>query len=555
MKKYIPYQGLDFPGRTWPSKSIVQQPIWCSVDLRDGNQALANPMNPEQKMNYFKLLVAMGFKEIEISFPSASKDDFEFTKKLIDQNLIPEDCTIQILTQARDHLIKKSFEAINGCKRAIVHFYNSTSPAQREIVFKKSRKEIIDIAVDAAMQIRDLSKKHTGEIVLQYSPESFSQTEIDFACEICNSVVNAWEPQANEKVIINFPSTVEVTTPNIFADQIEYAGKHLDHRENIILSVHTHNDRGCAVAAAEMALQAGADRVEGTLFGNGERTGNADLITIALNLYSQGIDPGIDVFNISHIQEIYELCTGMSIHPRHPYAGELVFTAFSGSHQDAISKGLANYKISSGQWNVPYLPIDPSDIGRSYDAVIRINSQSGKGGAAFIMESSFAFQIPKEMHPAFGATVQKAADIKGSELTITEVKDCFYRDFIDFQGPLSITNFSTKPQGTQLDTKSTHAISITAEIKNGTRIVPVKGNGNGIIDAMSNAFNSIGIFFSVISFHEHSISGGSDAKAVAYITIEDKESRKFYGAGIDTDIAFTSLKALVSAINRMIMLE
>lgn len=552
MKKYVPYQSFDFTDRTWPSKSITQRPIWCSVDLRDGNQALANPMNPEQKMTYFKLLAAMGFKEIEISFPSASKDDFDFTHALIEQNKIPDDCTIQILTQARDHLIKKSFEAVNGSKRTIIHLYNSTSPAQREIVFKKSKKEIITIAVDAVKQIRDLSTKYIGEIVLQYSPESFSQTEIEFACEICNSVVSAWEPQVNEKVIINLPSTVEMTSPNIFADQIEYAGKQFDHREQIILSVHTHNDRGCAVAAAEMAQMAGADRVEGTLFGNGERTGNTDLITLALNLYSQGIDPGIDVFNISHINEIYEMCTGMSIHPRHPYAGELVFTAFSGSHQDAISKGLANYKIVKGQWNVPYLPIDPSDIGRSYDAVIRINSQSGKGGAAFIMESSFAFQIPKEMHPALGEAVQKAADVKGCELTITEVKECFYQRFIDFQGPYSITKFSTTPSVLNLSAENVHTISITAEIKNGDQTLSIKGKGNGIIDAMSSAFKSIGIHFCVSSFHEHSISEGSDAKAVAYITVEDQKSRKFYGAGIDTDIAFTSLKALVCAINRMV---
>jgi 2-isopropylmalate synthase len=445
MNKYVPYESFDFTERTWPSKSITRRPVWCSVDLRDGNQALANPMNPGQKTAYFKLLVAMGFKEIEISFPSASKDDFDFTRALIDQDKIPDGCTIQILTQARDHLIKNSFEAVRGSRRTIIHLYNSTSPAQREIVFKKSKKEIITIAVDAVKQIRDLSTKHTGEVVLQYSPESFSQTEIEFACEICNSVVSAWDPTIDEKVIINLPSTVEMTSPNVFADQIEYAGKQLYHRERIILSVHTHNDRGCAVAAAEMAQMAGADRVEGTLFGNGERTGNTDLITLALNLYSQGIDPGIDVFNISHINEIYEKCTGMSIHPRHPYAGELVFTAFSGSHQDAISKGLANYKTAQGQWNVPYLPIDPSDIGRSYDAVIRINSQSGKGGAAFIMESSFAFQIPKEIHPALGAVVQKAADLKGCELTIAEVKECFYQGFIDFQGPYSITKFSTAP--------------------------------------------------------------------------------------------------------------
>ncbi len=553
MRKYIQVPPIVLPNRTWPGKIIDKCPIWCSVDLRDGNQALANPMNPQQKEIFFDLLVKMGFKEIEVSFPSASKDDFDFTRSLINNNKIPDDCTIQILTQARENLIRKSFCAIRGSARTIVHLYNSTSPAQREIVFRKSRKEVIAIATDAVKLIRDLSEAHNGKIILEYSPESFSQTEIDFACDICNAVIDIWKPAKSEKIIINLPSTVEVTTPNVFADQIEYAGRQLICREQIILSVHTHNDRGCAVAAAELAQMAGAERVEGTLFGNGERTGNTDLITLALNLFSQGIDSGLDMFNIPYLCQIYEKCTGMRIAPRHPYAGESVFTAFSGSHQDAISKGLTHYKSEQKQWNVPYLPVDPADIGRTYDAVIRINSQSGKGGAAFILESVFGIQIPKEMHPALGAAVKKEADAKGCELSSLEVNNCFYQEFINIEGPYAIQSFTLAPSGvlSEDDSKSDCSVTVSADFRIAGSSQMIKGRGNGLIHALANALNYIGIRFSVRSFHEHSISEGSDARAVAYVGIEGSDSKVFYGAGIDTDIAFTSIKALISALNRM----
>jgi 2-isopropylmalate synthase len=549
MSKYARSQQFSYPSRTWPSQTIEKAPQWCSVDLRDGNQALANPMNPEKKMRYFKYLVSMGFKEIEVSFPSASKDDYDFTRAIIEQGLIPDNTTIQVLTQARSHLIEKTFDAIRGCKSAIVHVYNSTSPAQRDIVFRKTRQEIITIALDAVKQIRDNASKHIGKIILEYSPESFSQTEVDFASEICNRVVETWNPKGDEKVIINLPSTVEITTPAIFADQVDYMINQFDNRNNIIVSVHTHNDRGCAIAAAEMALLAGAERVEGTLFGNGERTGNTDIVTMALNLYSQGIDPQIDVFDVTEMKTVYEECTGMDIHKRHPYAGELVFTAFSGSHQDAISKGLAQYKHSQGQWNVPYLPIDPADIGRTYDAVIRINSQSGKGGASYIMESVHGFQVPKDMQPLFGKTVQKAADTLGRELNQHEVYECFNKEFLSRPDSFSILSFSIETFDGDIETHGT--VSIKAEIYDQKKTMSISGKGNGSIDAFVNALETNGISCKVLSFHEHSISSGSNACAVAYITICDLKNAIYFGAGIDTDITTASLKALGVAVAKM----
>jgi len=552
MTTYVPSQTFSYENRSWPSRTIKSKPVWCSVDLRDGNQALANPMKPGQKMVFFRQLVAMGFKEIEVSFPAASKDDFDFTRTIIEDGVIPDDCAIQILTQARPALIKRSFEAINGAKKIILHVYNSTSPAQREIVFHKSRSEIISIAVDAVRQIRDLSSAHGSSVTLEYSPESFSQTEIDFAVEICNRVVETWNPVDNEKVIINLPSTVEVTTPNVFADQIEYMIDNFDRRDRIVTSVHTHNDRGCAVAAAEMALLAGADRIEGTLFGNGERTGNADLMTLALNLYSQGIDPGIDISDIMQIRDTFETCTSMTVPPRHPYAGELVFTAFSGSHQDAISKGLTHYKKVGGVWNIPYLPVDPADIGRSYDAVIRINSQSGKGGAAFIMESVFGFQTPKEFCPALGAAVQKEADKAGRELTNDEVRECYYKTFMENPGPFSIVNFTVSPVSNDTDMSTDKSVSLSIRLMCDKSEITLSGKGNGSIDAFSNALKSHGVIFSLESYHEHNIGSGSDAKAAAYIAIKNEHGMSFYGAGVDTDIINASLKALISSVNRMV---
>lgn len=549
MSKYARSQQFSYPSRTWPSRMIEKAPCWCSVDLRDGNQALANPMNPEKKLTYFKYLVSMGFKEIEVSFPSASKDDYDFTRTIIEQGLIPDDTTIQVLTQARSHLIEKTFDAIRGCKRAIIHVYNSTSPAQREVVFRKDRKEIITIALDAVKQIREYAVKHDGKIILEYSPESFSQTEVEFASEICNRVVETWNPQSDEKVIINLPSTVEITTPSIFADQVEYMIDHFDKRDNIVVSVHTHNDRGCAIAAAEMAMQAGAERVEGTLFGNGERTGNADIITIALNLYSQDIDPHININNIPEIRAMYEECTGMDIHKRHPYAGELVFTAFSGSHQDAINKGLAHYRNAKGHWNVPYLPIDPTDIGRTYDAVIRINSQSGKGGASYIMETVYGFQIPKSMQQSFGKTVQKAADTLGRELNHQEVFECFNKDFLARPECFSIQSFSSENFDDGIETHGN--VSIKAVICDYEKKVTISGNGNGPIDALVNALKEYGISCTVLSFHEHSISRGSDSCAAAYIAISALSDAVYFGAGVDTDITTASVKALGVAVAKM----
>ncbi|MDO5575906.1 MAG: 2-isopropylmalate synthase, partial [Fibrobacter sp.] len=444
MNKYTVQQSFQYNQRTWPTKSIKKAPIWCSVDLRDGNQALKNPMNAENKLEFFKTLVKIGFKEIEISFPSASETDYNFTRFLIENNHIPQGTFIQVLTQAREHLIKKSFDALQGAHGVIMHIYNSTSPAQRNVVFKKSCSEIIKLAVDGVKMIRDESTRYNGKVILEYSPESFSQTEPQFACDICNAVVDAWEPHNDEKVIINMPSTVEISTPNIFADQVEYVISQLNKRENIITSIHTHNDRGCAIAAAELAILAGVDRVEGTLFGNGERTGNADIVTLALNMFSQGIDPQLDFSDIGSISKVYTKCMNMPIHPRHPYAGELVFTAFSGSHQDAISKGLSAYNNEGGLWQVPYLPIDPTDIGRSCENIIRINSQSGKGGAAFVLNEICGLGIPHAMYSEVGQAVKTAADSKGKELSVEEIRAVFFTEFVNRTEHINIPEYNTE---------------------------------------------------------------------------------------------------------------
>lgn len=547
MKKYGPAPIIDFKQRTWPSKTIEKAPVWCSVDLRDGNQALINPMNSAQKIMYFKMLLQIGFREIEISFPSASKTDFDFTRTLISDGHIPDNVTIQVLTQARKHLIDKTFQALIGAKKSIVHLYNSTSPVQREIVFRKSKNDVIAIAVDGVKLIQDYAAKHDGEIVLEYSPESFSQTELSFASDICNAVLDTWKPSEQHKIIINLPSTVEVTTPNVFADQIEFMKNNIK-SEHVMLSVHTHNDRGCAVAAAELAMLAGADRVEGTLFGNGERTGNADLITMALNCYSHGIDPKLCFSNFSDIQKVYSNCTGLSISPRHPYAGELVFTAFSGSHQDAISKGLISFEKFRGKWDVPYLPIDPKDIGRDYESVIRINSQSGKGGAAYILNQFYGFNIPKEIHPEIGTAIQIYADNKGAELTHEEVFNCFRNTFVNVNGPFEIEQFTIEPG--IVKNESPRNVSIKATIINSKEKITIEGSGNGLINALAQAINSLGTGFKIISFSEHSLDEGSEARAAAYIQIETDTGNRISGIGVDTDIAFASLKALSSALNR-----
>lgn len=548
MKKYgsIPY--FDFPQRSWPAKRLEKAPAWCSVDLRDGNQALKNPMSCTQKIAFFKMLLEIGFKEIEVSFPSASKTDFDFTRKLINEGHVPEEVTIQVLTQARKHLIDKTFEAISGSRRCIVHLYNSTSPAQREIVFKKTPQQIIALAVDGVKMVRDNAAHSSCETILEYSPESFSQTELSFASDICNAVIEAWAPDEKQKIIINLPSTVEVSTPNTFADQIEYMSRNIRFSEQVILSVHTHNDRGCAVAAAELAQLAGAQRVEGTLFGNGERTGNADIITLALNCYAQGIDPGLSFQDLSRIESVYRECTGLPVSPRHPYAGELVFTAYSGSHQDAISKGLTSYEEKGGLWNVPYLPIDPKDIGRDYESVIRINSQSGKGGAAYILNQYFGLQIPKDIQPEIGAVIQAATDNKGAEMTHEEVFECISSEFINVSGPFGIERFSIEP-GTLKD-EPQRLVKIKSSVRKYNQTFEIEGCGNGLIDALAQALNFYGTGFRIVSFHEHSLSEGSEAKAVAYMQIENAGNQRFCGIGIDTDIAFASLKALISALNR-----
>ncbi|HLV31929.1 MAG TPA: 2-isopropylmalate synthase [Chitinispirillaceae bacterium] len=548
MTKYTVQQHFEYHQRSWPSKRIDKAPIWCSVDLRDGNQALRNPMNPENKLKIFETLVQIGFKEIEISFPSASKTDYEFTRRLIENGHIPPDTSIQILTQARKHLIRKSFEALRDAPNVIIHLYNSTSPAQRNVVFKKNCSEIINLAIDSVRMIRDESTKHNGKVTLEYSPESFSQTEPDFACDICNAVVDAWDPQADEKVIINLPSTVEISTPNVFADQVEYVINRFHRKANIITSVHTHNDRGCAIAAAELAILAGAQRVEGTLFGNGERTGNTDLITLALNMFSQGIDSGLDFSDIGSVSDVYTECTDMTIHPRHPYAGELVFTAFSGSHQDAISKGLSDYNQKGGVWQVPYLPIDPKDIGRSCENIIRINSQSGKGGAAFILNEICGFQIPKKMYPEIGNKVKTIADKKGRELSVEEIRNAFMTEFVNISEHARISEYNIE-ESTVTDNR--HGICINAKLLHSGKEITVKGKGNGLLDALSNAINSYGLKYQIISYHEHSIERGSNAKAVSYIELENDNKKRCFGAGIDTDIALASVLALTSALNRL----
>jgi len=508
-------------------------------------------MTPQQKLAFFKLLIGIGFKEIEISFPSASKADYDFTRLLVENGHIPDNVIIQVLTQSREHLIDKTFEAVADVKKAIIHLYNSTSPVQREIVFRKKPDEIIKLAIDGVKMIKERAAVQNGEIMLQYSPESFSQTELSFASDICNAVIETWNPVGEQKVIINLPSTVEISSPNVYADQIEFMSNSLIRRKNVILSIHTHNDRGCAVAAAELAQLAGAQRVEGTLFGNGERTGNADLVTMALNCFAHGIDTGLSFDNINDIAKLYTEYTGMDISCRHPYAGELVFTAFSGSHQDAISKGLADYHDRHGKWAVPYLPIDPQDIGRSYEAIIRINSQSGKGGAAYIIEKFYNYIIPKEMYPEVGAVIQRFADNKSTELSYQDVFNCFSSEFINRHDIYRLTHFTLEPSHDQTPDSTLRKIKVMATVQKADNSYTIEGNGNGFIDALTQAINYLGVGVRIISYAEHSLSSGSEAKAAAYMQIENLNGKKCFGVGVDTDIAFASLKSFLSALNRI----
>ena len=542
--KYRPYPPVDLPHRQWPSNVINKAPIWCSVDLRDGNQALITPMNLEQKLELFTLLLKLGFKNIEVGFPSASKVEFDFLRKLVDDDLIPNDVTVQVLVQAREHLIERTFEALEGVKSAIVHLYNSTSVAQRKIVFKKERQEIIDLALQGVDLVKKYEREHQGEIMLEYSPESFTGTELEFAAEICNAVTARWGMHAERQVIINLPATVEMATPNIYADQIEWMGRHLNDRENVLISTHTHNDRGTSVAATELALLAGADRVEGTLLSNGERTGNVDIITLALNMYTQGIETGLDFSDINTVLDVVERCTNMKTHERHPYVGELVYTAFSGSHQDAINKGLAYQRAKEEPfWEVPYLPIDPEDVGRSYESIIRINSQSGKGGIAYILEDSFGYQLPKKMHPEIGRIVQHITDTEARELSNKEILEIFEATYFK---PKEHIRFISRSASTR-----DNAVWCQLEyLYNGKKITS-EGEGNGPIDACRKALlKEYPNKFILNSYAEHSCGEKSTATAVAYIEIEREDGEQFFGVGKDHDITLASIKALFSALNR-----
>ena len=530
----------------WAEKPYIDKaPIWCSVDLRDGNQALITPMSLVEKLEYFAELVRLGFKEIEIGFPAASETEYDFCRTLIEKGLIPDDVTIQVLTQSREHIIEKTFEALRGCKNAIVHLYNSTSAAQREQVFHKTKEEITDIAVSGAELCKKYREKYSGNYRFEYSPESFTGTEPEFALEICNAVLDVWKPSPDDKVIINLPVTVQLSMPHIYANQVEYMCENLKYRENVIVSLHPHNDRGCAVADTEFGLLAGADRVEGTLFGNGERTGNVDIITLAMNMYSQGVDPELDLSNIPGIVEFYTRVTGMNINERQPYSGTLVFAAFSGSHQDAIAKGLKwREENSDTHWNVPYLPLDPNDIGREYESdVIRINSQSGKGGIGYILETRFGYDLPKKMREAVGYLVKSISDHKHKELMPDEVYNIFRTNYVDIITPLNIISAHYKQNG-----------CITAEVEimlEGAKSC-VSAKGNGRLDAVSNAIRECtGIDYSINAYTEHALEVGSASKAVSYVEVLSVTGKSFWGAGVDDDIVTSSRKALVSAINNM----
>ena len=547
--KYKPFVGVEIRDRQWPSKRATQAPIWCSVDLRDGNQALAVPMTVEQKVDFFKMLVQCGFKEIEVGFPAASPTEFTFVRRLIEDNLIPDDVTIQVLVQAREDLIRRTCESLVGARKAIIHLYNSTSPAQREIVFGKTKDEIKAIAVQGTEWVLKYSEIFAGtEIRFQYSPESFSATETDFALEVCEAVMNAWGLESG-KIIFNLPETVEMATPNVYADQVEWFCKHMRRRACAIISVHAHNDRGTGIAATELALLAGADRVEGTLFGNGERTGNTDIVAVALNMYTQGIDPNLDFSNIDAIRQVYERCTGMTVPPRQPYSGELVFTAFSGSHQDAIRKGLRSraFKFNTATscavlWDVPYLIMDPADVGREYNELIRVNGQSGKGGIAHLLETGHGIRMPKDMEREFGAIAGKQIDVLSREVTAEDLKAMFWKEYIERETPYQLISFQTTndPRGCHCHP----AVRFNDEIK-----YPY-GVGNGPIDAFVRSMQGEGIQIHVLDQSEHALGTGEDAQAIAYIKLRSSDGRVCWGAGIDTSIELASIKAIVSALNR-----
>lgn len=550
-KRYRKNPVVDYPEREWPCKEIEKAPIWCSVDLRDGNQALIDPMVVSEKIEMFQYLIGLGFREIEIGFPAASQIEYDFLRQLIERKMIPDDVRVQVLTQCREELIDRTFESIEGCKEAIVHIYNSTSTLQRDVVFGMSREEIINIAVQGTLMVKERAKKFPGKIILEYSPESFTGTELDFALEICTAVQKTWGATRENPIIINLPSTVEMNTPNVYADQIEWMNRHFEDRESIILSVHPHNDRGTGVASAELSMLAGAERVEGTLFGNGERTGNVDILNIAYNMFSQGVNPELNIEKVNEIIEIYERCCKLPIHPRHPYAGKLVFTAFSGSHQDAINKGVKAMKERKSEfWQVPYLPIDPSDIGREYEPIVRINSQSGKGGVAFIMDTYFGFKLPKGMHKEFANVIQSISEKQG-EVSPDEIMTAFRQEYLDKKEPvhfrkLKVDDLSGEIQS-EFDTK------VLVSYTNAGMEKSFEAVGNGPIDAVQRGLmHELNISIKVLDYEEHALQSGSNSQAAAYIHLLDSDSgRVTYGVGVSSNITRASVRAIFSAINRM----
>ena len=551
--KYVPYPTVDLPDRRWPTNTITKAPVWCSVDLRDGNQALVVPMNLDEKLLMFKLLTDIGLKEIEVGFPSANETEYAILRRLIEGGHIPGDVAVQVLVQSRRHLIEKTFDAIDGAKDVILHFYNSTSTLQRKVVFKTGRQGIIDIALEGAKVIGERAQKAIDagtNLRLEYSPESFSGTEPDFAVEICARVMEALGSTPDNKLIINLPNTVEVATANVYADQVEYFCRNLPHPESAIVSIHPHNDRGTGVAGAELALMAGAQRVEGTLFGNGERTGNVDLVTLALNMYTQGVDPGLDFSDINHVREVCEHCTKMTVPPRHPYAGELVFTAFSGSHQDAISKGVDWMRERGGElWEIPYLPIDPADIGREYEPIIRINSQSGKGGAAFVLKTYYGLFLPREMHPEFGAIVKEASDRKGDELSKEDIYALFEEEYLHAAGPVRLRNHHITEEAHNGDE---NPVRFTGMIEVNGAEHSVEADGNGPLDAFLRALAAAGVSgYDIVSYSEHAITKGSDSRAIAYVRLTGPDGRSAFGAGTSSNINLASIRSILSAVNRL----
>ncbi len=561
LHRYRPFHEqftVEMPDRTWPTRRIDKAPRWCAVDLRDGNQALIEPMNAERKMRLFDLLVKMGYKEIEVGFPSASQTDFDFVRALIEQDKVPHDVTIQVLTQAREHLIERTYESLRGAKNAIVHLYNSTSILQRDVVFRANKDEIRDIATHGAMLCQKFEELiPETQVFYEYSPESYTGTELEYAVEVCNAVLDVWKPTPDRKVIINLPATVEMATPNVYADSIEWMSRHLAYRESVVLSLHPHNDRGTAVAAAELGYMAGADRIEGCLFGNGERTGNVDLVTLGMNLFSQGIDPQIDFSDMDGIRRTVEYCTQLDVHPRHPWGGDLVFTAFSGSHQDAIKKGLermeqnaARKGVSVGdlEWAVPYLPIDPKDVGRSYEAVIRVNSQSGKGGVAYLLKSERHLDLPRRLQIEFSQVVQRAADASGTEMSANDIWQIFEDEYLPAPDAAKAWGrFSL--QGTRTSSSDTGPDTLAADVVDSGRLVTIEGSGSGPVDAFVAAIGTRGVKVEVLDYAEHALTTGGDSKAAAYVECQIGDDI-LWGVGIDPSITTASLKAIISAVNR-----